>query len=66
MEYNTEGMSLQQFFQQHFDKYGFSEWMQKQLLSKFDQTKQLLEKLMHLLEAEEEANPEDRGVFHPG
>jgi len=61
VEYDTNGMSLQQFFQLHFDKYGFSEWMQQQLLSKFDQTKQLLEKLMHLLEAEEEANPEDRG-----
>ncbi len=62
-EYDTDGMSLQQFFQQHFDKYGFTEWMNKQLISKFDQTKQLLEKLMHLLEAEEEANPEERGAM---
>jgi len=63
VEYDTDGMSLQQFFQQHLEKYGFSEWMEKQLISKFDQTKQLLEKLMHLLEAEEEANPEDRGAM---
>ncbi|HSC36290.1 MAG TPA: saccharopine dehydrogenase C-terminal domain-containing protein, partial [Chitinophagaceae bacterium] len=59
-EYDTDGMTLQQFFQHHFDKYGFSEWMEKQLIGKFDRTKVLLDKLMQLLEAEENANPEEK------
>ncbi len=59
-QYNTDGMTLQQFFQQHFSKYGFSEWIEKQLTSRFTQTKQLLEKLQQLLEAEQEVDDEDR------
>jgi len=59
-QYNTDGMTLQQFFQQHFSKYGFSEWIEKQLTSRFAQTKQLLEKLQQLLEAEQEVDDEDR------
>ncbi len=59
-EYETDGMTLQQFFHLHFERHGFSEWMQKQLIGKFDQTRQLLEKLMQLMEAEEEANPEEK------
>jgi Saccharopine dehydrogenase and related proteins len=59
-QYNTDGMTLQQFFQQHFSKYGFSEWIAKQLTSRFTQTKQLLEKLQQLLEAEQEVDDEDR------
>ena len=58
--YDTDGMTLQQFFQLHFDKHGFADWIQKQLVGKFDQTKVLLEKLMQLIEAEEEASPEDK------
>jgi len=59
-QYNTDAMTLQQFFQQHFSKYGFSEWIEKQLTSRFTQTKQLLEKLQQLLEAEQEVDDEDR------
>ncbi len=53
-QYDTDGMNLQQFFQLHFNKYGFSEWLEKQLTARFSQTKQLLEKLQQLLEAEQE------------
>ncbi|MBS1566173.1 MAG: hypothetical protein JST39_17450, partial [Bacteroidetes bacterium] len=63
VEYDTTGMTLQQFFHCHFEKYGFSEWVQEQLISKFSQTKQLLEKLMSLLEAEEGASVEDRNAI---
>ena len=34
-EYDTDGMNLQQFFQLHFNKYGFSEWLEKQLTARF-------------------------------
>lgn len=60
VQYNTNGMSLQQFFQEHFSKYGFSEWIEKQLTARFAQTKQLLEKLQQLLEAEQEVDDEER------
>lgn len=60
IQYNTDGVTLQQFFQEHFAKYGFSEWIEKQLTARFAQTKQLLEKLQQLLEAEQEADEEER------
>jgi saccharopine dehydrogenase-like NADP-dependent oxidoreductase len=59
-QYQTDGMTLQTFFQEHFTKYGFSEWIEKQLTARFTQTKQLLEKLQQLLEAEKEADEEER------
>lgn len=59
-QYHTDGMTLQQFFQQHFSAHGFSDWIEKQLTARFAQTKQLLEKLQQLLEAEKEAGENDR------
>ncbi len=58
--YDTDGLSLQQFFQEHFATHGFSAWIEKQLTARFAQTKQLLEKLQQLLEAEQEANEDER------
>ncbi|MFL5747889.1 MAG: saccharopine dehydrogenase C-terminal domain-containing protein [Niastella sp.] len=58
--YHTDGLTLQQFFQEHFANHGFGEWIEKQLTARFAQTKQLLEKLQQLLEAEQEANEEER------
>ncbi|OQP40908.1 hypothetical protein A4H97_14985 [Niastella yeongjuensis] len=58
--YQTDGLTLQQFFQEHFAHHGFGEWIEKQLTARFAQTKQLLEKLQQLLEAEQEANEEER------
>lgn len=52
VEYNTDGMSLQQFFQQHFLRHGFSEWIENQLTERFSKTKELLEKLQELIKAE--------------
>jgi hypothetical protein len=57
---HTDGLTLQQFFQEHFANHGFGEWIEKQLTARFAQTKQLLEKLQQLLEAEQEANEEER------
>lgn len=53
VEYNTDGMTLQQFFQQHFLKHGFSGWIENQLTERFSKTKELLEKLQELLKAED-------------
>ncbi len=57
-EYNTDGMSLRQFFQLHLNKHGFSQWMEKHLTNRFIQTKTLLEKLQQLINAEEEVDEE--------
>jgi len=56
IQYDTDGMSLQDFFQQHFNRYGFADWLEKQLTDRFSKTKQLLEKLQQLLEVEQGAD----------
>jgi saccharopine dehydrogenase-like NADP-dependent oxidoreductase len=58
--YQTDGLTLQEFFQEHFASHGFSEWIERQLTSRFAQTRQLLEKLQQLLDAEQDANEEER------
>jgi len=55
LQYETTGKPLMNFFKEHMDKNGFSDWLQKKLSERFDQTKDLLEKLMELVEAEKEA-----------
>lgn len=52
--YDTDGMTLQHFFQLHFNQNGFSDWIERQLTARFAQTKSLLEKLQELLAAEEQ------------
>lgn len=60
VQYDTDGVNLQEFFHGHFAKYGFSDWVEKQLTSRFAQTKQLLEKLQELLAAEQEVDEQNR------
>ncbi len=57
--YEMNGKTLMDFFKAHMEKNGFGDWLQKKLSERFDQTKELLEKLMELVEAEKEA--EDSG-----
>ena len=57
--YETTGKTLMDFFKAHMEKNGFGDWLQKKLSERFDQTKDLLEKLMELVDAEKEA--EDSG-----
>jgi saccharopine dehydrogenase-like NADP-dependent oxidoreductase len=54
IEYDTNGMTLKEFFKIHFDKHNFSEWLMKNMSERFAFTKDLLEKLVKLQEAEEE------------
>jgi len=53
--YETTGKPLMDFFKEHMEKNGFSDWLQQKLSERFDQTKDLLQKLMELVEAEKEA-----------
>ena len=53
--YETDGMSVAAFFKLHFEKNGFSDWLNNMLASKLDYAKTMMEKLMQLMQAEEDA-----------
>ena len=56
MDYEfKEDITLGEFFKIHFEKHGFSEWVQEKMIHRFSQTKQMLEKLLQLMQAEEDA-----------
>lgn len=52
--YETDGLSLSEFFQQHLTKHGFSDWLQQKLQEQFENAKELLNNLSNLLQLEEE------------
>lgn len=56
--YVSDGRTLQQLFKEHMDKNGFGEWLNQKLSERFEETKGLLENLMKLVEAENEAQKE--------
>lgn len=53
--YQTDGKSLAQFFKEHMDLNGFSEWLEQKLHDQFDATKNLLAELVNLVELEQKA-----------
>jgi saccharopine dehydrogenase-like NADP-dependent oxidoreductase len=53
--YETNGMTIAQFFQLHLHKNGFNNWVDEILMKKLNDAKDTLEKLMQLMENEEEA-----------
>jgi saccharopine dehydrogenase-like NADP-dependent oxidoreductase len=50
--YDTDGMSLSAFFQIHFDRFGFQDWLQRTLSDSLQDTRAHLEDLISLLEAD--------------
>lgn len=52
--YDTDGMTVQAFFQQHFKTHGFGNWIETQLTSRLKQSNDLLARLQELMLAEEE------------
>ena len=55
VEYDTTDKSLHDFFRDHLNKNGFSDWLHEKLTGRFTETKELLENLMKIMEAEEAA-----------
>jgi saccharopine dehydrogenase-like NADP-dependent oxidoreductase len=53
--YQTDGKTLADFFKQHMDQNGFSEWLEQKLHDQFDSTKGLLAELVNLVELEQKA-----------
>lgn len=58
--YDTDGMSLSAFFQIHFDRFGFQEWLQNTLAGSLEDTRAHLEDLISLLEADQVRPSVDR------
>jgi saccharopine dehydrogenase-like NADP-dependent oxidoreductase len=57
-QYDTDNKNLYQVFREHMDKNGFGEWLNQKLSERFKETKGMLENLMKLVEAENEAEEE--------
>jgi saccharopine dehydrogenase-like NADP-dependent oxidoreductase len=60
--YETDGLTVADFFRQHFEKYGFGEWLSHMLMSRISYAKDMMEKLMALMEAEEKAEEQGTGA----
>lgn len=56
--YETDGMSLRKFFKDHLDANNFAEWLNNTVTSRFEESRELLEKVTELLDAEQEAGRE--------
>ena len=57
-KYETDGKTLFKVFKEHMDKNGFGEWLNQKLSDRFAETKKMMENLMQLMEAENEAEVE--------
>ena len=53
--YNTDGLTIAEFFKEHFDKIGFGNWINNVLMSRLTYARELTDKLMKVIEAEEVA-----------
>lgn len=53
-QYDTDGMTLADFFKLHFDKYNFSAWLNEMLSTRLTFAKDLMDNLVKLMEAEQE------------
>jgi saccharopine dehydrogenase-like NADP-dependent oxidoreductase len=61
-QYDTNDKTLLEVFKEHMDKNGFSEWLNQKLSDRFAETKGLMENLMKLVDAENEANEEGEKI----
>jgi saccharopine dehydrogenase-like NADP-dependent oxidoreductase len=61
-QYETNGKTLYEIFKEHMDKNGFGEWLEQKLTERFKQTKELMETLVKLMEAEKEAQDSKANV----
>jgi saccharopine dehydrogenase-like NADP-dependent oxidoreductase len=61
-QYETAGKSLYEVFKGHMDKNGFGEWLNQKLSDRFAETKILMENLMKLMEAENEAEQDGEKI----
>ena len=53
--YDTNNLTVSAFFKRHFERHGFSEWLTQLLSSRLEYAKSMMEQLMSLMQAEQEA-----------
>jgi saccharopine dehydrogenase-like NADP-dependent oxidoreductase len=58
--YDTNGLSVSAFFQIHFDRFEFSDWLQRTISDSFSLTSTHLQDLIRLLEADSVRSGDDR------
>jgi len=61
--YNTDGMTIADFFRIHFEKHGFSKWLNDMRSTRLSFAKDIMQNLIQLIESEEEAEEEDQEVM---
>jgi len=59
-KYNTNGMTLAEFFMAHFEKYNFTDWLNETLTTRLRFAKELMDNLVQLIEAEGEITAEGK------
>jgi saccharopine dehydrogenase-like NADP-dependent oxidoreductase len=60
--YETNGRNLAMVFKDHMDKNNFGLWLQQKMTDRFAETKDMLENLTKLMEAEKEAEDEGENI----
>jgi len=58
IDYNTNHMSLADFFKVHFDTFGCNEWLNEMLTTRLSFAKDIMDNLLELVEAENKLNME--------
>jgi saccharopine dehydrogenase-like NADP-dependent oxidoreductase len=53
--YQSDGKTLHEVFQEHLNKHGFGQWLEEKLTTGFSKTKNVLEGLLKIMEAENKA-----------
>jgi len=54
--YDTDGMSLADFFREHLERHGFGQWLQQRMSEQFETSKKILEDLVNLVELQDEVS----------
>jgi saccharopine dehydrogenase-like NADP-dependent oxidoreductase len=61
-QYETDGKTLQEVFKEHMDNNDFGEWLNQKLTDRFAETRNLMENLMKLMDAEKDASEEGEKI----
>ena len=57
--YQTKGLSIADFFKQHFEKYGFGQWLNEMMLERLKYVTEIAEELTTIIKTEEEKDITD-------
>ncbi len=57
--YETNGLSLKDFFKQHMELHGFEEWLQQRMQEQLSASKKILENLMNIVDMESAQDEKD-------